>query len=65
MRTLGEYLIEAAVLTAAQVESALARQRADAARGERKLFGSVIVEMGLATDADVKRALDLQRGDRT
>lgn len=53
---LGEILIEAGVLTPAQVNQALARQR-----GTAKRFGELVVELGFATERDVARALETQR----
>ncbi len=65
MRTLGEYLIEDGVLTRAQVDAALARQREIASGGRPKRFGEVLREIGLATEAQVQAALDRQERERT
>lgn len=65
MKTIGEYLVEAGVLTPAQVEMTLERQRAMASRGEKKRFGEVLRDMGLVTEAQLQAAIDRQQLERT
>jgi hypothetical protein len=43
----------------------LARQKELAAAGQRKLFGALVVEMGLAPADAVQRAVDRQQLERT
>lgn len=65
MKHVGEYLIEAGVLTPAQVEAVLARQKDMAARGETKRFGEVVLALGLATSQQLQGAIDRQQRERT
>ena len=65
IKTLGEYLVEDGALTDAQVERVLARQREMAAAGDRKRFGEVVLELGLASTEQLQRALDRQLLERT
>ena len=65
MKTIGEYLIEDGVLTPTQVEAVLERQKAMAARGEKKRFGEVLLEMRLATTQQLQMAIDRQLLERT
>lgn len=65
MKHVGEYLVEAGVLTPTQVETVLARQKDMAARGESKRFGEVVLAMGLATAEQLQAAIDRQQLERT
>lgn len=65
MKNIGEYLVEAGALTAAQVETVLARQREMVARGDRKRFGEVLLEMRLVSADQLQAAIDRQQRDRT
>ena len=64
MKSFGDYLVEDGVLTPTQVETVLARQRDLNARGESKRFGEIVLDMRLATEAQVQAALDRQRRER-
>jgi adsorption protein B len=55
-RKLGDLLLDRRLITAAQLESALARQKT-----EGKKLGEILVEMGAIKVADLQMALDLQR----
>ena len=57
MKRIGELLVEAGVVSQAQVDQAL---RIQAQHGKR--LGQTLVELGMATDADVARALAMQQG---
>jgi hypothetical protein len=65
VKTIGQYLVDEGVLTPAQVDAALERQRAMASRGEQRRFGEVLLEMRLATAAQVQAAIDRQQRERT
>lgn len=65
MKTIGEYLVEDGVLTPTQVETVLARQKDMAARGERKRFGEVLLDMDLVTGDQLQAAIDRQQIERT
>lgn len=65
MKTIGEHLVDDGVLTPTQVETALARQKDMAARGERKRFGEVLLDMRLVTTDQLQAALDRQQLERT
>ncbi len=65
MKTIGEYLVEDGALTSAQVETVLARQKDMAARGERRRFGEVLLEMRLVTAGQLQAAIDRQQLERT
>lgn len=65
MKTIGEYLVEDGAITATQVETALARQREMATRGEKKRFGEVLLDMRLVTADQLQRAIDRQQLERT
>ena len=56
-RKLGEILVDLKVLTPADVERVLATVQR---RGQRKKFGEMAVEMGLAREEDVLAALAVQ-----
>jgi hypothetical protein len=56
-RKLGEILVDLKVLTPADVERVLASVQR---RGQRKKFGEMAVEMGLAREEDVLAALAVQ-----
>ena len=64
MKTIGEYLVEDGALTSAQVETVLARQKDMAARGERRRFGEVLLEMRLVTAGQLQAAIDRQQLER-
>lgn len=64
MKTIGEYLVDDGALTPTQVETVLARQKDMAARGERKRFGEVLLEMRLVTPAQLQAAIDRQQRER-
>lgn len=64
MKTIGEYLVDDGALTPTQVETVLARQKEMAARGERKRFGEVVLEMRLVTPAQLQAAIDRQQLER-
>ena len=55
MKRIGELLVEAGVVSQAQVDQGL---RIQAQHGKR--LGQTLVELGMATDADVARALAMQ-----
>lgn len=57
---IGEYLIEQGLLTPPQLESALARQRELAARGQRRLLGQTLIEMNLVDRETLDRAITRQ-----
>lgn len=65
MKTIGQYLVEDGVLTPAQVDSALERQRAMASQGQQKRFGEVLLDMRLVTPAQLQAAIDRQQRERT
>ncbi|HEX9436540.1 MAG TPA: hypothetical protein VGA16_05195 [Candidatus Limnocylindria bacterium] len=65
MKTIGEYLVEDGAITPTQVETALAKQRDIAARGEKKRFGEVLLEMRLVSTDQLQRAIDRQQLERT
>jgi mannitol/fructose-specific phosphotransferase system IIA component len=65
MRTIGEYLLEDGAVTPTQVEAALERQRAMAARGEKKRLGEILLEMGVITADQLQAAIDRQQLERT
>ena len=56
-RKLGEILVDLKVLTPADVERVLATVQR---RGQRKKFGEMAVEMGLAREEDILAALAVQ-----
>jgi CheY-like chemotaxis protein len=56
---IGIYLIEAGAIRPAQLERALAEQ--NLRQGRRVPLGEILVELGLASSDDVKRAVDRQR----
>jgi hypothetical protein len=56
-RKLGEILVDLKVLTEADVERVLATVQR---RGQRKKFGEMAVEMGLAREEDILAALAVQ-----
>ena len=55
---LGEVLVRAAVITADQLERALARQQASPG----KLLGTILIEGGDSTEEDIAQALGCQMG---
>jgi signal transduction histidine kinase len=57
---IGEYMIEQGLLTTAQLETALARQREMADRGQRRLLGQTLVEMKLVDRETLDRAVTRQ-----
>ncbi len=57
---IGEYLLEQGILSPAQLEEALARQREYAEQGERRLLGQTLVEMGLVDRETLDRAINQQ-----
>lgn len=57
---IGEYLLEQGILTPEQLEEALARQQAYAEKGERRLLGQTLVEMGLVDRETLDRAINQQ-----
>ncbi len=57
---IGEYLIEQGLLTASQLEAALARQREMSERGQRRLLGQTLVEMKLVDHETLDRAVTRQ-----
>lgn len=65
MKTIGQYLVDDGVLTAAQVDVVLERQRAMASRGEQRRFGEVLLDMRLVTPAQLQAAIDRQQRERT
>jgi type IV pilus assembly protein PilB len=56
-RNLGEILIENGVITAAQLEEALEKQRAS-----QEFLGRTLVSMGYASEQDIVNALGIQQG---
>ncbi|RJP64055.1 MAG: type II secretion system protein GspE [Candidatus Abyssobacteria bacterium SURF_17] len=56
-RNLGEILLENGVITAAQLEEALEKQRVT-----REFLGRTLVSMGYATEQDIVNALGIQQG---
>ncbi|UCD56580.1 MAG: Flp pilus assembly complex ATPase component TadA, partial [Candidatus Hydrogenedentota bacterium] len=56
-RNLGEILIETGVVTAAQLEEALEKQRET-----REFLGRTLVSLGYATEQDIVNALGIQQG---
>jgi signal transduction histidine kinase len=52
----GEFLVTNGDITEAQLHAALARQRAEAARGAQKTIGQTLLEMGLVTRDQLDRA---------
>jgi type IV pilus assembly protein PilB len=56
-RNLGEILLENGVITAAQLEEALEKQRVS-----REFLGRTLVSMGYATEQDIVNALGVQQG---
>jgi type IV pilus assembly protein PilB len=56
-RNLGEILLENGVITAAQLEEALEKQR-----GSRDFLGRTLVSLGYATEQDIVNALGIQQG---
>ncbi len=57
---LGTYLLEQHQLTENQLALALARQREADARGERKVLGQTLIEMGFVDRETIDRAVNLQ-----
>jgi signal transduction histidine kinase len=57
---IGEYMIEQGLLTTAQLETALARQREMSDRGQRRLLGQTLVEMKLVDRETLDRAVTRQ-----
>jgi signal transduction histidine kinase len=57
---IGEYLIEQGLLTSAQLEAALARQREMSDRGQRRLLGQTLVEMKMVDHETLDRAVTRQ-----
>ena len=57
---IGEYLIEQGLLTPAQLERALSRQRELAGRGQRRLLGQTLIEMKLVDRETLDRAITRQ-----
>jgi signal transduction histidine kinase len=57
---IGEYLMEQGLLTGAQLEVALARQREMSERGQRRLLGQTLVEMKLVDHETLDRAVTRQ-----
>ena len=57
---IGEYLLEQGILTAEQLENALARQREMSDRGQRRLLGQTLVEMKLVDRETLDRAVTRQ-----
>ena len=57
---IGEYMIEQGLLTTAQLETALARQREMSERGQRRLLGQTLVEMKLVDRETLDRAVTRQ-----
>ena len=55
-KRIGDVLVEAGVLTQADLERALGAQRADGA-GERKRLGEIITDLGFASERQVAQAL--------
>lgn len=58
-KKLGEILLEASAIDKAKLEVAL---RSQASGGRKSLLGAILVSAGFAKDADVQRALWLQKG---
>lgn len=58
---LGLYLVDAGVLTAAQLQRALVRQRQRAGTGERIQLGAMLAEQGVISEDDLEHALARQR----
>ncbi len=56
-RNLGEILLENGVITAAQLEEALEKQRTN-----REFLGRTLVSLGYATEQDIVNALGIQQG---
>lgn len=54
---IGEYLIEQGMLTHPQLEQALERQREHADKGERRLLGQTLVELGFVDSDTLDRAI--------
>lgn len=65
MRKLGEYLVEDRVVTQAQVDAALARQREMSARGQDERLGEILLEMRIVTPEQLQKALDRAQLERT
>lgn len=57
---LGTYLLEQKMITENQLAAALARQREAEARGERRLLGQTMLEMGFASRETIDRAVNRQ-----
>jgi signal transduction histidine kinase len=57
---IGEYLIEQGLITAQQLEGALARQKENAARGQRRFLGQTLVAMGHIDRETLDRAITRQ-----
>ncbi|MBX3374389.1 MAG: Flp pilus assembly complex ATPase component TadA [Phycisphaeraceae bacterium] len=51
---IGDLLVSRGVITAEQLQQALEHQRV---RGKRRLLGEILIELGLATEADVLQAV--------
>lgn len=63
-KRIGEYLIEDGKLTEVQLYQALAIQAENFGSRYRSLLGTILCEMGIINDADLKAALERQEFDR-
>ncbi|HET7011285.1 MAG TPA: ATP-binding protein [Anaerolineales bacterium] len=57
---IGEYLMEQGLITTEQLRVALERQKESAARGERRLLGQTLTEMGVIDRETLDRAITRQ-----
>jgi signal transduction histidine kinase len=57
---IGEYLLEQGLLTPAQLEEALTRQKVLSQRGTRQLLGQTLLEMGVVERETLDRAINRQ-----
>ncbi len=60
-RSLGQHLVQSGVISGAQLQQAISRQES-APRGQRKLLGTLLVDMGFCEPVDISRAVAQQAG---
>jgi len=59
---IGELLIEEGIITRAQLDDALVKQKLKSQSGARGLLGHTLVELGYCTDSDISRAIAKKSG---
>ena len=57
---LGEYLLDQGLITEEQLHASLERQKESAARGQRRLLGQTLTEMGIVDRETLDRAITRQ-----